>query len=1078
MNSNLANPQLIDGKYSIKDLVDLDRLRLIFESFSLATGFTTGLISYPDLEILIGTGWRNICINYHRACPESEKYCKLSNQYLMDGFKQARELGIHSCENGLVDGATPVIVRGKHLASLTTGQVLFEKPDVERFKRQAKEFGFDEAEYLRTLDKVPVVTPEQLSNALTFLSGIAVELAEQSLDHLLAVETAEKLETEVAERRRTEISLQAAEARYQALIEQVPAITYTDSAEQFNKTLYISPQLKAITGYEPEEWIADHNLWLKFMQPEDRERVMAEYQRATQSGGPFTSEYRINTQDGRLVWIRDQAILVRDPQGQPSFWQGIMLDISDEKRSETALHESEEKYRSLVERASDGILIIQDGVVKYVNPHLAQMRGQSTDEIIGSRFDAYIHPDERITISERYRRRLAGEDVPATYETVLLRVDQSKVYVELSVGMVTYEGKPANLIVVRDVTERKQAENVQNAIYEIARSVISTASLDDLYCAIHKALEQILPVDNFYIALYDPAQNLLSFPYFVDQYDAPAPPQTPGRGLTEYVLRTRKPLLATAQVFAQLLEQGEVEPVGADSVDWLGVPLNIGEKIAGVMVIQTYTDSVRLGQRDLDIMSFVSAQVAIAIERVRAEQATNQRTKELKALYDTSLDIISTHDLSILLETIVERATGLLNASTGGLYLCDAERREVRCVVSYNTPSDYRGTVLKYGEGAAGTVAETEKPLKIDDYRLWSKRASIFDQEKPFTALISVPIFWQGTILGVLHVLDNVEDRRFEEPNLELLAQFANLAAIAIENAKLYQEVQRYASELEDRVAERTVQLSGRIAQVEELNRAMADLLRDLQEANRRLEETGRKLQTANAGLETFAYSVSHDLKAPLRGIDGYSHLLTELYAGQLDEQGKTFLQNIRQATAHMGQLIDDLLTYSRLELQELTIRPVNARSLGGDLLAERLDEIERRKIKTTVEIPFKFITCDSEGLAQAMRNLLDNAIKFTRETPEPLIQIGGRRTSGSTILWVRDNGVGFDLKYHDRIFEIFQRLYTSDAYPGTGIGLSIVRKVMQRMGGMAWAESESGKGATFYLEFPVEKSHRRESNP
>jgi light-regulated signal transduction histidine kinase (bacteriophytochrome) len=112
------------------------------------------------------------------------------------------------------------------------------------------------------------------------------------------------------------------------------------------------------------------------------------------------------------------------------------------------------------------------------------------------------------------------------------------------------------------------------------------------------------------------------------------------------------------------------------------------------------------------------------------------------------------------------------------------------------------------------------------------------------------------------------------------------------------------------------------------------------------------------------------------------------------------------------------------------------------------------------------------------MRNLLDNAIKFTRETPEPQIQIGGRRNSGSTILWVRDNGVGFDLKYHDRIFEIFQRLYTSDAYPGTGIGLSIVRKVMQRMGGMAWAESASGKGATFYLEIPVEKSHRRESNP
>lgn len=1229
---NADKLQLIDGKYSITDLVDLDRLRAIFEGFSLATGFTTGLISYPDLRVLIATGWRDICINYHRACPGSERFCKLSNKYLLGGFKLPRELGIHSCENGLVDGATPVIVRGIHLASLTTGQVLFEKPDVEHFKKQAQEYGFDVDAYLLALGKVPVVTPEQLKNALSFLSGLAVEIAEQSLEHLLAKETAISLEKEIVERKRTEASLQAAEARYQALIEQVPAIIYTDSAEQFNKTLYISPQVKAITGYEAVEWIADNDLWLKFMQPEDRGRVMAEYQHASQTGGTFSSEYRIITKDGRNVWVRDEAILVRDSQGKPSFWQGIMVDISETKRSETALYESEEKYRGVVERASDGIVIIQDGLVKYVNPRLAQMRGQSIEEIIGARFELYIHPDERPAINERYSRRIAGEEIPNVYETVLVRQDNSKVLVELAAGIVSYEGKPADLVVVRDITERKQGEKVQEAIYEIARAVISTATLDELYQAIHLALEKVLPVENFYIALYDPVKNLLSFPYFVDQFDAPAPPQTPGRGLTEYVLRTRKPLLATAQVFAELCQKGEVEPVGTDSVDWLGVPLNISEKIVGVMVIQTYNDRVRLEQRDLDIMSFVSTQVAIAIERMRAEQVTVQHTRELKALYDTSLDIISTHNLPTLLNTIVERAARLLNASAGGLYLCDPERREVRCVVSYNTLKDYTGTVLKYGEGAAGTVAETGQPLVIDDYRYWSKRALVFDQEKPFTGLLSVPINWQGVVQGVLHVLDNAEDRRFEEANLALLAQFANQAAIAIENARLlttereqhqresallalmrlvgstlnleevmrlilqhllklvpcesgsvqllegealrtaaalgfdegsgardrifplqefplnrqvvegreplciedvlldsryvnipgldqarsflglplisqdkvigmitldshqvayfkpaeielavavashastalenarlYEEVQRYAGELEDRVAERTAELSGRIAQVEELNRAMTGLLQDLQEANRRLEETSRKLQTANAELETFAYSVSHDLKAPLRGIDGYSHLMAELYAGRLDEEGKTFLQNIRQATAHMAQLIDDLLTYSRLELQELTPCPVNARALVGDLLDEWADEIERRKIQVTVEIPFKYVTCDAEGFSQAMRNLIDNAIKFTRDTPAAQVQIGGRKTSKSTILWVGDNGVGFDLKYHDRIFEIFQRLYTSDAYPGTGIGLSIVRKVMQRMGGKAWAESELGNGATFFLEF------------
>jgi PAS domain S-box-containing protein len=1060
--------QLIEGKYSIRDLVDLDRLRELFESFSLATGFTTGMLSYPDLEVLVGTGWREICINYHRAYPNSEKFCKQSNQHLLNGFRKAGETGIYRCENGLVDGATPVIVRGRQIASVVTGQVLFEKPDSEQFKKQAETFGFDVDSYLLALSKVPVVTEEQLIYALKFLARIAADIAEQSLDNLLAMETATRIESVVAERERTEASLQAAEAKYQSLIEQSPAIIYTDLAEQFNLTQYISPQVKTITGYSAEEWIADRNLWLKFMQEEDRERVMEEYVRATRNGGPFTSEYRINTKDGRLVWVRDEAVLVRTADGKPSFWQGIMLDISEQKRSEIALQESEEKYRSLVERASDGIVIIQDGVARYVNPRLAQLRGQSVEEITGSRFDQYVHPDERAALHERYRKRIAGEPIPSTYETVLVDKDNNKVYVELSAGIISYEGKPADMIVVRDITERKQGYNVQNAIYEIARAVISTATLDELYQAIHRALENILPVDNFYIALYDPIQNLLSFPYYVDQYDAASAPQRPGHGLTEYVLRTRQPLLATTPIFNDLVRRGEVEPIGADSVDWLGVPLNIGEKIVGVMVIQTYTEKVRLEQRDLEIMSFVSTQVAVAIERVRAEQAMSQRTKELKALYDTSLDIISTHELPVLLETIVERAARLLNASAGGMYLCDPERREVRCVVSYNTPFDYSGLVLKYGDGAAGTVAETGQPLIVDDYRLWDKRARVFDQHKPFSALISVPIIWQGAVQGVLHVLDYSESRRFEEADLALISQFANQAAIAIENARLLEEVQLYASELENRVAERTAELSGRMAQVEELNRAMSELLKDLQEANRRLEETSWKLQSANSELETFAYSVSHDLKAPLRGIDGYSHLLAEDSADKLDEDGKIFLQNIRKATAHMGQLIDDLLTYSRLEQQAVTPRAVNVAEVVQELLGERKEEIERRKIKTAVEIPFKFITCDEEGLTQALRNLIDNALKFTRDTAEAQVQIGGRRTSRVTTLWVVDNGVGFDMKYHDRIFEIFQRLYTSDAYPGTGIGLSIVRKVMQRMGGRAYAESELGKGATFYLEFPT----------
>jgi len=132
---------LVDGKYLFRELVDIDQLRDKFESFSKATGFTTGLVSYPDQELLICTGWRDICTKFHRACPASEIHCKQSNIELTSSLKERMELNIRPCENGLVDGATPIIIKGAHVANLCTGQILFEEPDIDRFRKQGETYG-------------------------------------------------------------------------------------------------------------------------------------------------------------------------------------------------------------------------------------------------------------------------------------------------------------------------------------------------------------------------------------------------------------------------------------------------------------------------------------------------------------------------------------------------------------------------------------------------------------------------------------------------------------------------------------------------------------------------------------------------------------------------------------------------------------------------------------------------------------------------------------------------------------------------------------------------------------------------
>ena len=227
------------------------------------------------------------------------------------------------------------------------------------------------------------------------------------------------------------------------------------------------------------------------------------------------------------------------------------------------------------------------------------------------------------------------------------------------------------------------------------------------------------------------------------------------------------------------------------------------------------------------------------------------------------------------------------------------------------------------------------------------------------------------------------------------------------------------------------------------------------------------EVKAKNTELETFTYSVSHDLKAPLRGIDGYSRLLEEEYANKLDEEGLQFLDNIRRSTEQMQQLIEDLLTYSRMERRDLNSSPLSVRQLIDELLFEREHEINAKLARITTDISHDQIVGDRESVRQILGNFIDNALKFTTSEGEPKIKISVSKSTETWHFSVEDNGIGFDPKYGDRIFGIFQRLHRVEDFPGTGVGLALVKKAASRMNGRTWAEGRPGQGATFHLEFP-----------
>jgi signal transduction histidine kinase len=194
-----------------------------------------------------------------------------------------------------------------------------------------------------------------------------------------------------------------------------------------------------------------------------------------------------------------------------------------------------------------------------------------------------------------------------------------------------------------------------------------------------------------------------------------------------------------------------------------------------------------------------------------------------------------------------------------------------------------------------------------------------------------------------------------------------------------------------------------------------------------------------------------------------------EDHGSALEPEGHAALATIRTAVQQMNQLIDDLLAYARLERRAAAAAPLDLRELIHGLIAERADDLRAYHIRVTVDIRCGPVSADAEGLAQALRNLLDNAVKFSAGLPEPAIAITAQPSSSGCRVVVRDNGIGFDMRFHDRIFGIFQRLHRAEDYPGTGIGLAIVEKAIRRMHGRVWAESEPGHGASFYFEIPCE---------
>jgi PAS domain S-box-containing protein len=915
-----------------------------------------------------------------------------------------------------------------------------------------------------------------------------------------AVERALRLADERTKRRQAEKELRESEERFRLLVSGVKDY--------------------AICMLDPDGRISSWNSGAELVLGHSAAEVVGRsfdcfYRDSDREGGKPARDLEVAAKEGRFeeeswrvrggqapFWAHVDIRALRDDSGRLRGFTQVTRDVTERMRAQQALRKSEERYRRLVELSPDALMVVHKGEIAFVNSSAQRLLGATEPEqLLGRPFLDFIHPDGREAVADRLQKLAAQESRPpwadesrpgpasSFLQEAIIRLDGTELSAEIGATRLTFQDEPAIQIILHDVTLQKHAAAALRES-EARKAAVLETSLDAIVGLDQKGV----------VREWNPAAEKI-FGYRREE--------AIGNRLDALVIPSAKTAKHVPGLSDYLTSGG--------ATNLLGRPMEFMARRANG---EEFPAEIALTQIPME-PPFYTAFMRDITDRKNAEEALRRSEARKSAILETALDAIVTIDPAgkiIEWNPAAEKIFGYSRELALGRAFTDliapASNEELARKGLARYLQTGRGRLLGQrleltairANGADFPVELTITHIAGEDQMLFTSFIrDITERRRTEEALRKSEERFRLLVEGVedyaIYMLDThgrvttwnagaerihgfraqeIVGRRFHRfytPDDCTRRKPDQALAVATSEGRYQDEhwlVRKngapfWASFVITALRDENGKLTGfsTISRDVTKRKNAEDEIRRLNAAlERQVQERTAELQSAYNEMEAFSYSISHDLRAPLIHIAGFVEMLKVDLGPKLDDRSRRHLDTICNSTEHMGRMISDLLTLSRLGRAEMHKVRLALGDMVKDVQRELSAQLQNRPIDWIVgDLPEVY--ADPVLLRQALVNLVSNALKFTRSRSDARIEIGTVPNEAEDAFFVRDNGVGFDMKYASKLFGVFQRLHAATEYEGTGIGLANARRILQRHGGRIWAESTPNEGATFYFTLP-----------